>query len=106
MGRLSAAAALALLAGKTEVDVEGLVSTAEDFPPSLLLLLLLLLSLPLPPLLLLLLLLSRVLRRRWCCSSADSLEEANWNIYLKIKKEKRVNGTLAILFSPAGCRKI
>ena len=89
MGRLSAAAALVLLAGKTEVDVEGLDSTAEDFPPSLLLLLLLLLlSLPLSPLLLLLLLLSRVLRRRWCCSSADSLEEANWNIYLKIKKRR------------------
>jgi hypothetical protein len=83
MGRLSAA--LALLAGNTDAaDVEGFGSTSlseEDFPPSLLLLLLLSL-----PLLLLLLLLSRVLRRRWCCSSADSLEEANWNIYLKIKK--------------------
>jgi hypothetical protein len=83
MGRLSAA--LALLAGNTDaVDVEGFGSTSlseEDFSPSLLLFLLLAL-----PLLLLLLLLSRVLRRRWCCSSADSLEEANWNIYLKIKK--------------------
>jgi hypothetical protein len=97
MGRLSAA--LALLAGKTEVDVEGFDSTVEDFPSSLLLLLLLLLSLPLPPLLLLLLLLSRVLRRRWCCSSADSLEEANWNIYLKIKKEESQWNTSNSIFT-------
>ena len=95
MGRLSAAA---LLAGKTEVDVEGLDSTVEDFPSSLLLLLLLLLSLPLSPLLLLLLL-SRVLRRRWCCSSADSLEEANWNIYLKIKKEESQWNTSNSIFT-------